>query len=254
MSESLLARATAVTEAIVAAGEPVGPRALARATGIDRSAVGRILRQLAELGILTAENGSYSPGARLFKIGRVLSALDTLPAAANAALSSLVDEFDETSYVCTWQENSAVFLYEGQSSKPLRYVIELGRPVPLHAGAAGRAILSGLPAETVRELFSGDGLPALTEATITDVEALIEQCSSDREIGYSISREERVEGGFAIASPFFDRTAVCQGSVMISAPLSRIDQYDVDEIGRAVCRAAAGLSSRLGAPDLIQKI
>jgi DNA-binding IclR family transcriptional regulator len=158
VSESLLARATAVTEAIVAAGEPVGPRALARATGIDRSAVGRILRQLAELGILTAENGSYSPGARLFKIGRVLSALDTLPAAANAALSSLVDEFDETSYVCTWQENSAVFLYEGQSSKPLRYVIELGRPVPLHAGAAGRAILSGLPAETVRELFSGDGL------------------------------------------------------------------------------------------------
>ncbi|MFT4658098.1 MAG: DNA-binding IclR family transcriptional regulator, partial [Ilumatobacter sp.] len=176
MSESLLARATAVTEAIVAAGEPVGPRALARATGIDRSAVGRILRQLADLGILTAENGSYSPGVRLFKIGRVLSALDTLPAAANAALSSLVDEFDETSYVCTWQENSAVFLYEGRSSKPLRYVIELGRPVPLHAGAAGRAILSGLPAETVRELFSGDGLPALTEATITDVEALIEQC------------------------------------------------------------------------------
>jgi hypothetical protein len=41
---------------------------------------------------------------------------------------------------------------------------------------------------------------------------------------------------------------------MISAPLSRIDQYDVDEIGRAVCRAADGLSSRLGAPDLIQKI
>lgn len=248
MSESLLERATRVTEAIVEAGEPVGPRALARATGIDRSAVGRILKQLAELGMLTAVDGSYAPGPRLFTIGRVLSALDTLPVAAQAAVSSLVEEFDETSYVCTWRENSAVFLYEGQCSKPLRYVIELGRPVPLHAGAAGRAILAGLPEETVHELLGRGPLPALTDATITDVDTLIAQSTRDRQVGYSVSRQERVEGGFAIASPFFDRTGSCQGSVVLSAPVTRLADYDVDEIGRSVHRAAGGLSARLGAP------
>jgi IclR family acetate operon transcriptional repressor len=243
-----------VIEAVVAAGEPVGPRALARLTGIDRSAVGRILQRLAALGMLTAEDGCYSPGQRLFAVARVLSALDTLPVAATAALSSLVDKFDETSYVCTWHGDSAVFLYEGQSSKPLRYVIELGRPVPLHAGAGGRAILAGLPEETVRELLGTDPLAALTPFTVSDVDALLELCAADRERGYSISRQERVEGGFAIAAPFFDRRDRCQGSVVLSGPLSRLGDYDVDEVGRAVRHAADSLSARLGASTVDPKI
>lgn len=248
MSDGLLARATIVIEAVVAAGEPIGPRAVARITGIDRSAVGRILKQLAIVGVLASEGGSYRPGPRLFGISRVLSALDSLPAAATAALTELVTEFDETSYVCTWQEDSAVFLYEGQSSKPLRYVIELGRPVPLHAGAAGRAILAGLPEDTVRQVLERAELSALTDATITDVDALLTQRSQDGVVGYSISLQERVDGGFAVASPFFGSAGECQGSVVLSAPLTRLDRYDVDEIGRAVRRAAEGLSARLGAP------
>ncbi len=251
MSESLLERSTRVIEAIVEAGEPVGPRALARDTGIDRSAVGRILKQLAELGMLTAQNGSYSPGPRLYGIGRALSALDTLPVAARATLASLVDEFDETAYVCTFRGNSAVFLYEGQCSKPLRYVIELGRPVALHAGAAGRAILAGLAEDTVRELLGDGPLPALTNATLTAPKDILQQRVRDREVGYSVSRQERVEGGFAVASPYFDHNGTCQGSVVVSAPVSRLIDDQLDVIGRSVHRAANDLSARLGASPTV---
>lgn len=254
MSESLLERSTRVIEAIVEAGEPVGPRALARATGIDRSAVGRILKQLAALGMLTAADGSYSPGTRLYGISRGLSARDSLPRAAHATLASLVNEFDETAYVCTWRGNSAVFLYEGQCSKPLRYVIELGRPVALHAGAAGRAILAGLPEDTARELIGQEPLPSLTNATVTDLDKLLEQRTRDRQLGYSVSRQERVEGGFAIASPYFDHNGKCLGSVVLSAPLTRLIDDQVDVMGRSVHLAASRLSARLGArePELEQ--
>lgn len=246
MTDGLLARAATVMEAVAEAGEPIGPRALARATGIDRSAVGRILQQLTAIGILTGVDGRYSPGPRLFTIGRTLSALDTLPIAASSVLSGLVDEFDETSYVCLLHGNSAVFMYEQQSSKPLRYVVELGKPVPLHAGAAGRSILAGLPLKTAEELLSQTKLVALTTHTICEIETLLERRAEDLQQGYSVSREERVDGGVAVAAPFFDNMDRCHGSVVLTSPLSRFDGYDEPAIGAAVRVAADTLSSRMG--------
>lgn len=238
-------------EAVVEAGRPIGPRALARITGIDRSAVGRILQQLDAIGVLIGGDGRYQPGPRLFMLGRTLSALDTLPSAAGSVLDELVSQFDETSYVCTLHGDSAVFVYECQSSKPLRYVVELGKPVPLHAGAAGRAILAGLPEPQARALLGSERLPALTEQTITDIGELLATRACDLRRGYSVSREERVEGGVAVAAPFFDNRNRCQGSVVLTCPLSRFVDSSESSIGEAVRLAAETLSARLGANGFI---
>lgn len=247
MTDGLLRRAVVVIEAVVEAGRPIGPRELARITGIDRSGVGRILQQLDGLGVLVGVDGQYQPGPRLFTLGRTLSALDTLPSAAAAVLDELVGRFDETSYVCALHGTSVVFVYECQSSKPLRYVVELGKPVPLHAGAAGRAILAGVTEPEVVELLGPDPLPALTPGTVCDVDGLLRLRAADLDRGYSISREERVEGGVAVAVPFFDNRNRCQGSVVLTSPLSRFVGYDESAIGAAVEAAAETLSARLGA-------
>jgi len=177
-----------------------------------------------------------------------LSAVDTLPAAATSVLSALVAQYDETSYVCTLHGGAAVFLYESQSTKPLRYGADLGRPVPLHAGAGGRAILVGLSEHSVRKLLHAAPLKQLTENTICDVDSLLELRARDFEVGYSISLEERVEGGAAVAAPFFDSTGLCQGSVVLTAPLARFAGMDQSLIGVALRDAAETLSARLGAP------
>jgi IclR family transcriptional regulator, acetate operon repressor len=239
-------RLMAVVEAVVDAGGPVGPRGLARTTGIDRSAVGRILQQLDELDVLERGVDGYRPGPRLFALGRVLAAMDTLPDVVRPILESLVDAFDETCYVCALHGDVAVFIHEIQSAKPLRFVVELGMPVPLHAGAAGRAILAGLPRSEASALLGPGPLEALTAATITDVDDLLDRAAEDRRTGYSVSMEERVPGGASVAAPFFDQRGRCQGSVVFTAPLSRLDRARLDEIGLAVRDAAANLSNRLG--------
>ena len=137
--DTLTHRILRVIEAVVDAGAPVGPRGLARLTGIDRSAVGRILQQLGDLDVFERRPEGYVPGPRLFVLGRILSALDALPNAVRPLLGRLVAQFDETCYICALHGDVAVFTHEIQSSKPLRFVVELGRPVPLHAGAAGRS-------------------------------------------------------------------------------------------------------------------
>lgn len=247
-----LERVVRVIEGLVDAGESVGPRALARSTGIDRSAVGRILQQLAELGVLIRDNGGYTPGPRLFALTRVLAATDTFPVAANAVINELVDRFDETCYLCVLHGDTAVYLYESQSSKPLRYVVELGKPVPLHAGASGRAILAGLGRDEAARLLGSGPLPRLTDQTIVDPEELLDIAEADRVIGYTVSRGERVEGGLAIAAPFFDVTDRCQGSVVFTSPLSRHGDGDTAVIGEAVAAAARTLSARLGVAGVRQ--
>lgn len=250
--QPLLERVVMVIEAVVDAGAPVGPRGLARSTGIDRSAIGRILQQLSDLGIFQKESDGYVAGPRLFGIGRLLVSLDTMPSAAQSVLGDLVARFDETCYVCMLHSDAAVFLYEAQSSKPLRYVVDLGRPGPLHAGAAGRAILAGLPRPEAAVLLGDGPLDRLTAQTITDPAELLDRAERDRETGYSVSIEERLEGGAAIAAPFFDRSGSCQGSVVFTAPLSRLDEATIPEIGEEVAAAAATLSARLGSPGVGQ--
>jgi DNA-binding IclR family transcriptional regulator len=243
--DGLIERTVRVIEAVVDAAEPVGPRGLSRSSGIDRSAVGRILQQLGELDVLERRSEGYVPGPRLFSLSRVLGARDSLRPAVAPVLGALVDRFDETCYVCAFHGDVAVFTHEIQSSKPLRLVVELGRPVPLHAGAAGRAILSGLESDEVRRVLGGGPLPRLTARTITDVEELVDVAEQDRLRGYSVSREERVSGGASVAAPFFDASGRCQGSVVYTSPLSRLDESQVEEIGGAVAEAAASLSAQL---------
>ena len=158
--QSLLERAVAVIEEVVDAGAPVGPRGLARAVGIDRSAVGRILQQMTDLGVFEKGPDGYVAGPRLFGIARLLAALDTLPAAAQTVLDDLVARYDETSYVALLHGESAVYLYESPSSNPLRFVVELGRPVPLHAGRRdGRSWPGYLPRRQRSSLAPGPSKP-----------------------------------------------------------------------------------------------
>lgn len=239
-------RVIVVIEAVVDAAEPVGPRGLARLSGIDRSTAGRILRRLGEMDVLERVTDGYRPGARLLTLSRVLAARDTLPEAIGPILGTLVDRFDETCYVCAFHGDVAVFTHEIQSSKPLRLVVELGRPVPLHAGAAGRAILAGLPPETAREVLGTEPLTRVMPDTVTDVDRLLEMAEEDRRRGWTVSREERIKGGAAIAAPFFDHRGRCHGSVVFTLPMSRLEEDHLPEIGQAVAKAAKALSERLG--------
>ncbi|MPZ54439.1 MAG: helix-turn-helix domain-containing protein [Acidimicrobiia bacterium] len=239
---TLTERSLRVVEAVVNAGEPVGPRGLARVLGLDRSTVGRILARLEQMGMLERVSKGYVPGWRLFTLARVLTAIDPVSNDVVSVLERLVHRYDETCYLCTFSGGVAAFTHEVQSTKPLRFVAELGHPVPLHAGAGGRAILAGLDPQMAAELLGKGRLPTWGPNTMTDPAELLDLASRDRIRGYSVSFEERVPGGGAVAAPFFDRRQRCLGSVVFSAPLSRLDHAIIPEIGEAVVEVAETLS------------
>lgn len=244
--QGIVSRVVAVLEAVVESGGAVGPRELDRTTGIDRSAVGRILQQLTDEDVLDRVEGGYTMGSRLFRLARLAVARDSVTRAATPILEQLSRTYDETCYVCIRDGDRAVHIAATESKNPVRYVINLGELFPLYAGAPGRAILSGLDRAEVEEILDRTPLDAITSKTITDRDELLAAVEQDAKRGFAATSGQRIEGGFAVGAPFFDANGACVGALVFTRPTSRLDPDRIPEYGEAVVRAAAELSKRLG--------
>ena len=102
----------------------------------------------------------------------------------------------------------------------MRVAPPLGKPVSLHAGANNKVILAYRPSEEW-DRTCADGLPMLTQNTITDGEVLIHELKSIRSNGYAISDQEMHEGAWGVAAPIIDATGFAIGSIGLSGPIFR---------------------------------
>jgi len=225
----------------------IGPREAERATGIDRSAISRIFRQLESLGWVAQvdDRGTYTVGPEMFAVAAAIRERDTLLRAAGSLLRSLTDRFDETTYLVVRRADEAVFVDKVDCTQRIRYVVELNEPFPLTSGAAGRSILSALSRDAVDNAL-GKGLTAYTPASITDPDKYRAQLERDRRLGYAYSKSGWVTRGAGVASPFFDASGTCTGAITVSGPIDRLTPEAVRSIGPAVRGAAQQLSHRLG--------
>ncbi|HSK97309.1 MAG TPA: IclR family transcriptional regulator [Euzebyales bacterium] len=248
MTRSMTWRLVQVMEALVDARNGLGVRETSRRTGIDKSAVGRLLTQLQELDMATQDTatGRYYVGSRLFAIGAAIVARDSLGRAAHPILERLAGRFNETCYLAVRESDGFAFRAKVESTRPIRYIIDLGLLAPFHAGAAGRAILMGLPDDELQTTLAALEPERFTATTITDREVLRRTVDRDRQRGYAFSAGERVQGGTALAAPYFDATGTCRGAVVFTRPAQRHSDDDLDDIGKMVIAAARDLSERLG--------
>jgi len=243
----VLERVVRLIELISSEQNGVGVREAARSTGIDKSAVSRILSQLELSGYVeqSRNRSSYLAGPRLFALAARLVEQDNLWKAAEPFLSSLVDAFNETCYLAVRTDEGLIFRGKVDCSHRIRYVIELGQLFPLTTGAAGTAILTGLSLEESNAILE-KGFERYTELSFASVKEYQAQLKKDRKQGYSFSPGRWVKNGSGFASPYFDSTGRCLGSITLSCPSDRLSNLSLDEAGLSVRDAAQGLSRRLG--------
>ena len=243
-----VARIVKLLEAVATTDPNAGVRALARESGLDKSAVSRMLRQLTELDVLEQSDvaGRYRIGPRFFAIARAVSGRDEVGLAARPILERLVATFNETSYVAVRERNEVFFREKVECDQAIRYVIDMSRPAPLYAGSSGRAILSALDDEEFETVLGSLSLDAVTQETITDAAELRGRRAEDRQRGYTVAISEIRVGGCGIAAPFFGPDRRCLGAVTITMPQIRFPDANVERWGAAVVGAARELSSRLG--------
>jgi DNA-binding IclR family transcriptional regulator len=98
----------------------------------------------------------------------------------------------------------------------------IGKPIHLHASAAGKAILANLPQNRLDQFFEEKTLTQETEETIIDRDTLEVELEQIREDGYSFNEEESIPGLNAIAAPVKNPNDGVYGALSIFGPTNRM--------------------------------
>lgn len=249
--KSVVSKIIPILEAVASADDGIGVREIARRTGIDKSAVSRLLKQFQELNVVDQSevSGRFYVGPRLEAIGAMMRDRNTVWSQAAPILRQLSERFDETCYLVMREGSQARFKERIDSRQTIRYVIEENEVSPLHAGAGGRAILAGMQPEEVDAYLAEATLGRVTDGTVTSKTAIRDMADRDRSRGHSVSAGERVVGGVGVAAPFFRADGYCMGAILWTCPALRRTDEAVEQACVEVTRAARELSRRLGAPS-----
>lgn len=208
----------------------------------------RIVGALLASGLLRPTAGGYRLGATALDLGRRAAAGFDFGGAVSLELHALAEATQETGILSVLDEGArtAVCVDRVYSAQPLRLSLEVGRRIPLHAGAASKSLLAFGPA-AIREAVLAGPLPRLATGTITSPAALREELDAIRSCGYAVSREETNEAAWGLAAPILGFGSVLLGSIGMAGPLVRCTPDALETARREVLASARRAESLLGA-------
>ena len=214
---------------------------------LDKATTSRLLSTLAARG-LVAKNpvtGRYRLGPAIFALSAAAPG-SNLAHLAIPALTWLRDASGESATIDVLVGDSRVCIAQVESKHDLRRVIEVGRPFPAYAGAAGKTLLAHLADEARNALLERVRLASLTPNTIIDRAALSRQLEKIRREGFAVAVAERVPGVAAAAVPVRGPHDDVVAALTVSMPSSRYESKRVDEYVRWLRAASAQISVVLG--------
>ncbi|MER5753288.1 IclR family transcriptional regulator [Streptomyces sp. NPDC002088] len=247
------ARTVELLELLAARGDrPARLDELAGELCVPRSSMYQLLQTLVGCGWVRSDTtGSlYGIGIRALFTGTSYLDSDPHVRTVRPCLDEASDALGETIHLARLDGPNVVYLATRESHEYPRTISRVGRRVPAHAGALGKALLAERPDD---ELPLPDGpLPALTENTHTDRGTLLADLAGVRERGYSIDREETVTGiaGFGCALRY-DSPAT--DAISCSVPVARLSKEHEARVVAVMqemrTKIESALSPASGAPD-----
>ncbi|ORA39180.1 IclR family transcriptional regulator [Mycobacterium aquaticum] len=246
---SLVVKAGALMEAL--AQERIATSArLTELINEPASSVYRMLATLADIGWVEqmGHRGAYRIGGKLLSLSNELIRRLDIRRASLPVLKRIHDATGETTFLCVRHGTRAVCIERIDGVRVNSRVLRLGRSLPLHVGAAPRALLAFEDREGWEEYASiasqtGDvGHDISRSALFADLEEI-------RDAGFVISDNTVTPGIAAVGAPIFDHFGEVAASLSVSGLREGIlatGTVDAPSVTDLVRDGARELSSYLG--------
>lgn len=234
----------------VLARSDAGVSELARATGLHKATVHRLLRTLRALGLveLGPHGTRYRLGLRLLELGgRVLARLD-LRDVARPYLAELRDRTRLTVHMAILDGTEVVYVEKLDSPANLRMASFVGTRNPAYCTALGKAILAALPEPELQAVLADTRFVARTPNTITTPQALRQELEATRARGYAVDNVENEEGIRCVGAAVYSHTGRVVASISASGPIFSVTDETLEDLGRQVADTARQISRALGYP------
>ena len=229
---------------VLANSDGLGLSELARHAELPPSTVHRLLGTLHRRGLVGQdhETGLWTVGVGLFRIGSAYLRIRKLPDIARPIIRQLLVEVDETVNVSMLDRREIVCVAQAESHAAVRAFFRLGRRLPLHASAAGKAILASGSEPFRRELLTGAELQQYTPKTHRNVETLMAEVARVAERGWAFDDEEHTIGMRCVSAAILNEYSEPAGAISISAPAVRMAPERMAILGERVRMTATVLT------------
>ena len=227
-----------------------GPLSLAtvtKETGLSKNKVFRILATLEECRLIDrTSSGEYRLDVHFIDFGRqVIKDLDVVKV-SSPVLEWLVEETGESAFVSILDGDNALCVAARESPQQIRLSAQVGRRLPLYAGATPIILLAFLPDKERDALLNNIKLEARTPYTITDrreLEAYLEQI---RNQGYVVTPEDMDLGARGVAAPIRDFEGRVVASISIAGVASRFTEERIERYVQLITEGANRINRKLG--------
>lgn len=212
---------------------------------VPRSSAHDLLDTLAQTGLLRRVEGNrYRLGLKLLTLSD--AALDSLAVRGHArgVMECLARKLKATVHLATLDGTDVVYLDKVRAEGGPRIAVSgVGRRLPLHCTAVGKALLAHQSPGTISHTLDRLSMEPVTDRTISSVDTLRFELASSRRSGIARDREGSVLGVCCHAAPITEAGRVTAAiSLSVSMAIERQLGERYDEIVRA---AAVKISHRL---------
>ena len=200
----------------------IGVTDLADEIDLPRSTVFNHLKTLEQNEYVVNEGGSYRLGCRLLKLGAEARSYYDVHEVARKRINGVANDTGELSALLVEEHGLGVFLHRAEGEQAIQVDSHVSQRIFLHGAALGKAILASLPQDRVVDIIERRGLPALTENTITDREALFDELDRIADRGVAFDDQERLNGLRSVAVPITDEDDTVLGAISLAGPTNRV--------------------------------
>lgn len=200
--------------------EGAGVTEIAEYLDLPKSTIHDHLTTLVKHKFLTKDRSTYRVGLRCYYYGIQAKKRREFLDVVKPSLDRIARKTGEISWFMVEEHGKGVYLEKSKGDQAVQPYGELGKRVPMHNIASGKAILAHMPEERVREIVRENPIENSTENTLSNVEELLDALETIRERGYALNDGETFEGFRAVASPII-HDGEPLGSIAVSGPENR---------------------------------
>ena len=196
----VIARAAAILRVLENQPDGLSLGAIAKALGLARSTVQRIVYALDEerFVIAASPTGRVRLGPGLVSLGSAAKA--DIDRVILPYMKQLSDEIEETVDLSVHDGASMIFIDQIITEKQrLMAVSAVGQPFPIHSCANGKAVLAAMNDDEIKKLLSYP-LEKSTNKTLIEENEILEEIDNIRQMGVAFDLEEHHQGLCAVGA------------------------------------------------------
>jgi len=219
---------------------------IARAVGAPLSTIYAIIDDLVEKDLLNRDSkGLIWLGPRLYHYGLSYARSLDLLGAAQHEMHELARATGEAVQVCGRDQDMMVVLAMEEGSGQFNVTSRVGSRTPLNWTASGRLLVGHMSESELVAMFQRSARVSPTGRAEIDPRVLAASAQVALADGLSIQAGESDFAVACIAAPIRDAQGVCQATMSIVVPESKVRQQEPDLIG-LVRASALRVEARLG--------